>query len=312
MASVDTRSHTKKILYGVDYIERAELPYWMIPTGKDVMQNMLYLLRPKRTGQAPYSKDAAAQLPAELVQEHWLFCILYTIHTRHIKKHILKLYSEFVTLIQARKQRQRDSFQARAADFNERMKRLMNVFCQDSEIRKKMELKHGVKMDEMEWAFLEDQRTQKKMYCEDFVDDRKWMKMMKHRSWDMQSIERMRAECEKEKEISVSFASFEDSEQSDSEDAGMDTHNTYSDVKIHISAEEGEGPSVMMRRTATDAVTQQHDELPRRYQHIRKNIRKVRPEFYETVDKLKSCYYTSEWQAESAVIMAGNKMFGRN
>ncbi|XP_076062411.1 uncharacterized protein LOC143037746 [Oratosquilla oratoria] len=163
MASVDMRSHSRKTLCGVDYIERAELPHGMLPTGKDVIQNMLYLLRPKRAGQAQRSKDAAAQLLAELVQEHWLFCNLYTIHTRHIKKHILKLYGEFVTLIQTRKQRQSDSFQARAAGFNERMKQLMDVFCQDSEIRKKMELKHRLEMVEMEWAFLEDQKTQKKM-----------------------------------------------------------------------------------------------------------------------------------------------------
>lgn len=126
--------------------KRAELPNGILPTGKDVLQNMLYLLL------------------AELVQEHWLFCRLYTIHTRHIKKHIPKLYGEFVTLVQTRKQRQSDSFRAgAAAGFNERMKNVMDVFCKDSEIRKKMELKRGVKMDEMEWTFLEDQRTQKKI-----------------------------------------------------------------------------------------------------------------------------------------------------
>lgn len=112
----------------------------------------------------------------------------------------------------------------------------------------------------------------------------------------------------------MSVVSFEDSEQSYSEHAGrnMDTHNTYSDVECHISAEEVDAPSVKKRRTATDTVTQKDDELPRRYQHIRESIRKVRPEFYETVDKLKSCYHMSECQAESAVIAVGNKMFGQN
>ncbi|XP_076037671.1 uncharacterized protein LOC143035626 [Oratosquilla oratoria] len=118
---------------------------------------------------------------AELVQEHWLFCSLYTIDTKHIKKHILKLYAKSVTLIQTRKQRQSDSFQARAVGFNERIKQLVDVFYQDSEIHKKMELQYGVKMGEMEW-----------------------MNMIERRRWDIQSLEGMRAECEKEKEISVS------------------------------------------------------------------------------------------------------------
>ncbi|XP_076030470.1 uncharacterized protein LOC143018775 [Oratosquilla oratoria] len=104
MASVDTRYHSRKTLCGVDYIiERTELPHGMLPTGKDVIQNMLYLLRPKRAGQARRSKDATIQLLAELVQEHWLFCNLYTIHTRNIKEHILKLYLN-LSLIQTRKQ----------------------------------------------------------------------------------------------------------------------------------------------------------------------------------------------------------------
>ncbi|XP_076056364.1 uncharacterized protein LOC143034316 [Oratosquilla oratoria] len=136
-----------------------ELCIGMLPSGKDFIQNKLYLLRPKRAGQVQRSKDAAAQLMAELVQEHWLCCSLYTIQTRHIKKHILKLYGEFFTLIKTRKQRQNDSFQARAAGFNKRMKQLMDVFYQDSEMRKKMELKHGVKVDEIEWTFFENQRT---------------------------------------------------------------------------------------------------------------------------------------------------------
>ncbi|XP_076058595.1 uncharacterized protein LOC143035612 [Oratosquilla oratoria] len=97
MASVDTTSHSGKTLCGVDYIERLELLHGMLPTGKDVIQIMLYLLRPKRAGQAQRSKDATAQLLAELVQEHLLFCKLYNIHTRHIKKRILKLYGQFVT-----------------------------------------------------------------------------------------------------------------------------------------------------------------------------------------------------------------------
>ncbi|XP_076032964.1 uncharacterized protein LOC143020431 [Oratosquilla oratoria] len=133
MANVDTKSHSRKTLCSVDNIETAELPHGMLSTVKDVIQNMFYLLRPKRAGQDQHSKDAAAQLLQELVQKHWLFCNLYTIHNRHIKKHILKMYGEFVTLIQTRKQRQSDSFQARAAGFNDRMKQLMDVFYQDSE-----------------------------------------------------------------------------------------------------------------------------------------------------------------------------------
>ncbi|XP_076047216.1 uncharacterized protein LOC143028731 [Oratosquilla oratoria] len=111
MASVDTRSHSRKTLCGVDYIERAELPHGMFPTAKNVIQNMLYLLWPKRTDQSQRLKDTATQL----LGKSWFrntgySAIIHTIHTRHKKKHILKLYGEFVTLIYTRKQQQHNSF----------------------------------------------------------------------------------------------------------------------------------------------------------------------------------------------------------
>ncbi|XP_034016356.1 uncharacterized protein LOC117501562 [Thalassophryne amazonica] len=308
-----TRSQAKKTLCGVDYIEKAEFPSGMLPTGKDIIQNMLYLLRPKRAGQAQRSRDAAAQLLAELVQEHWLFCNLYTIHTRHIKKHILKLYGDFLTLVQTRKQRQNDSFSKRAETFNSRTLEVFDIFCQDPVIRRKLELKHGVKMSDMEWNFLSDQRAERKMYCEDFVD-RKWMKTMERRQKEMQAIDQMR-EAEKEKELSQPVAYFEDSDQSEEGDHSMDTDAAFSSCDECSSAaetEETQSQTKKRRLSSTVTLTQPGDELPLKYQHIRESIRKVRPEFYETIDKLKSCYHMSEAQAEASVITVGNRMFGRN
>ena len=95
-----TRSQAKKTLGDVDYIQKPDFPNGVLPSRKNIIQNMMYLLRPKQAGQTQRSRESAAQLIAEIVQEHWLFCNLYTIHTRHIKKHILKLYGDFTTLIQ--------------------------------------------------------------------------------------------------------------------------------------------------------------------------------------------------------------------
>ena len=62
------------------------------------LQNMLYLLRPQRAGKAQRSKDDASHLLAELLQEHWIYCNIYTIHVKNIQKHILALYMEFISL----------------------------------------------------------------------------------------------------------------------------------------------------------------------------------------------------------------------
>lgn len=57
-------------------------------------------------------------------------------------------------------------------------------------------------MTNMEWDFLKDQRGQRKMYCEDFVDQ-KWMKTMERRRRDMQALDRMREDAEREKQTSA-------------------------------------------------------------------------------------------------------------
>ena len=51
MASASTRSQAKKTLGNVDYIEHADFPHGVLPTKKDIIENMLYLMRPKRAGQ---------------------------------------------------------------------------------------------------------------------------------------------------------------------------------------------------------------------------------------------------------------------
>ena len=55
---------------------------------------------------------------------------------------------------------------------------LFDVFCDDSERRKNLEKYHDVRMTECEWKFLTDQRTDRKMYCEGYVD-KKWAKKWK-------------------------------------------------------------------------------------------------------------------------------------
>ena len=68
----------------------------------------------------------------------------------------------------------------------------------------------------MEWTFLADQRNERKMICEDFVD-RQWMKTMERRKKDIESWEKMRVEDEKERHRNQPVPTFEDSASEDTE-----------------------------------------------------------------------------------------------
>ena len=45
------------------------------------------------------------------------------------------------------------------------------------------------KMTKQEWDFLEDMKTNRKMYCDNFVD-RKWLKTIQRKKFDLQAMEK--------------------------------------------------------------------------------------------------------------------------
>lgn len=290
---MDTTTEAKKTLGTVDYVESSEFAQGILPTKKDVIQNMLYLLHPKRAGQAQRSKEDAAQLLAELLQEHWLFCNLYTIATQNIKKHILKVYEEFSKLYQSRKRRKNELFTQKADDFNKRSEQLFDIFCTDTVTREKLEQYSGVKMTDMEWKFLEDQRNERKMYFEDFVDKKQMETIERRRK--VESLERYRKIAEEEREERAckrkGMASNRD-EQSDEDvtdrNNGDPCHESNKSIRdFSQKAKRKRTSSGWITGTATS--TSYSESVAPECQHLRMSIRKVRPGFYETFDKYENC-----------------------
>lgn len=282
MESLDTEVRARKTLGTVEYVESSGFTQGVLPTKKDVVQNMLYLLQPKRAGQAQRSKEDAAQLLAEHLQEHWLVCNLHTIATQNIKKLILKMYEEFTRLYQTRKQRQNHAFTERADKFNESSEKLFDVFCTDTEMRNKLEEYSGIKMTSIEWKFLEDQRSERKMYYEDFTDKQE-LKMMERRQ-KIQYLEHFRKLAKEEREGNkAKEAKYKSDEQSD--------EGTSVDESYPVEEENGGAPAFSLRgrRKRRCTTSPASTPMPLECQHIRMSIRRVRPGFYETVEKVQNC-----------------------
>ncbi|KAM6122386.1 uncharacterized protein FYW35_004657 [Pterocles gutturalis] len=283
MESLDTEVRARKTLGTVEYVESSGFAQGILPTKKDVIQNMLYLLQPKRAGQAQRSKEDAAQLLAEHLQEHWLVCNLHTIATQNIKKLILKMYEEFTRLYQTRKQRQNQAFSERVDRFNESSEKLFDVFCTDTQMRNKLEECSEIKMTSIEWKFLEDQRTERKMYYEDFTDKQE-LKMMERRQ-KIQCLEHFRKLAREEKEGNKAKKMKIKSEEQQS-DEGTSVDESYP------TEEENGGPpafSLRGRRKRRCTMNPAGADMPLESEHIRMSIRRVRPGFYETVEKVKNC-----------------------
>ena len=86
---------------------------------------------------------------APVLQEHSIFCNLYTISTKNIKKHIIKLYEDILKLLQTRDSRKNESYDAKVLAFNKdsAVHVMFDIFCEDVCQRRKFETFYDVSLD---------------------------------------------------------------------------------------------------------------------------------------------------------------------
>ena len=75
-------------------------------------------------------------------------------------------------------------------EYNQQMEKVFDIFCTNDEARQKLEIQKDIKMGPDKWSFLEDMRTARKMYCENFVDN-VWQAQMETRLVKEQRLQRL-------------------------------------------------------------------------------------------------------------------------
>ena len=170
--------------------------------------------------------------------------------------------------------------------FNKDIAAMFDIFSTDACQRRKFENFYDVRMTDNEWKFLEDQRGERKMNCQDHVDTQ-WTKTMTRRNF---ALERMRHSVNAEQPMAVPESTETTEDTSDS----ADELYTLEDVEFQSPRKE--------KKVMEDKNSNTSSSMPEEYQHVRCSMRKVRPEYNEVVDKLKSCFHMSQNQAEAAVV----------
>ena len=304
----ETRSRTQKTLQTTVYLEASDLPNGVLPTKKQVIECMLYLLRPSRAGKLQRSKTDAAQLLASALQDHWMYCNIYTIHKMHISKKIMDLYERFCLNIRRPTSKQSEPWKAQMVVYNTTMDTLFDIFCEDEKARKKKEDEFNVKMADMEWIFLNDMRNARIGFCEDQVD-RKWQKTVERKLMAEVSLQKMRQKNQTSYKHSVPLVGQAyDEAMNSSEVQDTDENDNAEDINFDPDDENKN----KKRRLMTCDSSADKTGMPVMYRHIRAGQRKVKPEFYRTVDKLMSVFHCSYSQAVAAVVETANTMFGRH
>ena len=84
-----TRSKTQNKLNEVVYSESSGFKPGILPTKKDVIQTMMYLLRPARAGKSQRTTEEATRMLSYLLIDHWELCTIYTIKVRSTIKLVI-------------------------------------------------------------------------------------------------------------------------------------------------------------------------------------------------------------------------------
>ena len=218
------------------------------------------------------------------------------------------LYTEFNNLCQTRKERRNEKWKEEVGKFCSRVSTAcFNISCTDPVRIKHLESFYGVKMTQMEEDFLEDQLSERKMFCTTDVDAA-WVRMAERRKKQEEGQEKLRVAQEEEIQKLGKVDFPEDLSQEGDEGWVEDQDETDKNANIEeLLAEENDGLKNKKRRFQEEVGLQ---NTLKNSLHIRNSHHAVRPEFYGTVDTLVSKFHCSLNQAVAGVVETGKGMLG--
>ena len=136
---------------------REEFDGGLLPTERNVIEMMIWAVA-SRTGRKQVSAKAAAKLVAEILHDHWVWSNCYPKKQGNIQNQVENLYTEFKKLRETRPKHQTQNWRTnRVLPFLERIKRGFDISTYDVTYLSKMENLYGVKMEEEDKQYRDDQ-----------------------------------------------------------------------------------------------------------------------------------------------------------
>ena len=298
------RSGNQRRLGDVIFVARSFFSPGLLPSVKEVLEVMLFHLLHRKGVQSMSTVDAAS-LVAMGLSDHWVRQNVYTINYRNIAPKIVKLYGEFMALVRTPMARRNDNWDTNKLNpFLMKARQCLNIACTDPIILRKQEKFYGVKMSEVERDFLEDQLTNREMFCTTDID-KDWAKTFSRNRKDAEGLDKMRnnEDVAIRNQISVPYT-----DENDNHDEDTNLSDDDYEIEDEKNNEPSNGAKKKKRKFDSNFSS---TELPEGWMHIRKSHHSVRPEYYQCIDRLVSQYHCTYSQGEAAVVVVGKTMFGR-
>ena len=100
-----TKGKTQRRIREEIYKKSETLPLGVLLTKKDIIQCILFLLRPENSGKTRRTTEDACYIVASSLIENWLYSTIYTKEVKHVKKQIFELYKKFKCFLMYSKQK---------------------------------------------------------------------------------------------------------------------------------------------------------------------------------------------------------------
>ena len=104
---------------------------------------------------------------------HWTDRNIYPISLKSVKKRVKKEVDEYRNLKNKTSSGRTQVWKDKAKCFIQKKDKLFDIFCEDTDVRKKLEKHHMIPMQEEDFKYLESMRTDRKAICE-LKTDKKW------------------------------------------------------------------------------------------------------------------------------------------
>ena len=161
-----TRKKITKVMHGGHtFTEVDQFPDGgKLPTGKDVVQRVLY----KKN---PYTHATAYEVAQELI-ELWIWTNVYTINRVTVADKMYQLMDDFSYLNRFPKGKKRDgpSYQAKIQKFVLQTDKLFDIFCEDPAQRRALEVQYQLRMTDEDYLFYNDQKNLRLGRCIKYVE----------------------------------------------------------------------------------------------------------------------------------------------
>ena len=147
-----TRSKTTRVLANVTYTETESFSAGVLPTQKNVVEVMMYLLRRDQAGKSQLTVEEASRMVACTLIEHWQYCNIYTVTEKYVKRKVLALHKQFKDKIKKSSMKffQKLEKMQEFDNFNAEMNTLFDIFCEDQQRRTSLEKLFCIKITPME------------------------------------------------------------------------------------------------------------------------------------------------------------------